>query len=71
MYVCLCKGITDSDIRDAMNQGASDFSEVRSALGVGTVCGNCASLGREVVQSLQSETAASQSPLDDGLFYSA
>ena len=51
MYVCLCKGITDSQIRDAVNGGAESLREVRNELGVMTGCGKCATQTREIVKS--------------------
>jgi bacterioferritin-associated ferredoxin len=40
MYVCLCKGITDKDIRNAA-KGASSSREILKNLGVATDCGIC------------------------------
>lgn len=42
MYVCLCKGITDTQIKDAINQGACSMRDLRSDLDVATQCGKCA-----------------------------
>ncbi len=46
MYVCLCKGITDSQIRAAIEDGASSVREVRNSLGVASQCGKCGVLTR-------------------------
>ncbi len=64
MYVCFCRGITDSDIREVIDQGASNFKEVREELGVATHCGKCARLAHEVVSD-----ALDPSVCDNGLFY--
>jgi bacterioferritin-associated ferredoxin len=57
MYVCLCKGITDTQIRAAVEDGASSLREVRSTLGVASQCGKCGILTREIVrESLQDNT---------------
>lgn len=54
MYVCLCKGITDSQIRAAIQDGASSFKDVRNSLGVASQCGKCGILTREILrESLQ------------------
>jgi bacterioferritin-associated ferredoxin len=50
MYVCICKGITDTQIRAAVEDGASSIREIRSSLGVATQCGKCGILAREIVQ---------------------
>ncbi len=50
MYVCLCKGITDSQIRSAIEDGASSFKDVRNTLGVASQCGKCGILTREILR---------------------
>ena len=67
MYVCLCKGITDSQIRDAVDNGAESLRAVRKQLGVASQCGKCACLAREVI----SETLTSTDANAHGLFYLA
>lgn len=49
MYVCLCKGITDHQIRDAVAAGASDLTQVSRRLGVARQCGKCACLAKTVI----------------------
>jgi len=50
MYVCLCKGITDTQIRAAVQDGASSLREVRNSLGVASQCGKCGILTRDIVR---------------------
>ena len=50
MYVCLCKGITDTQIRAAIEDGASSLRDVRNSLGVASQCGKCGSLTREILR---------------------
>ncbi|ACR11482.1 bacterioferritin-associated ferredoxin [Teredinibacter turnerae] len=61
MYVCLCKGVTDSAIRDAVDAGAESLRQVRDQLGVASQCGKCACVAREVInehmESARSDTA--------------
>ncbi len=65
MYVCICKGITDTQIRAAVQGGASSLSDVNSALGVASQCGKCGIMAREIVrQSLNDLTER-----DEQLFY--
>lgn len=64
MYVCLCKGITDTQIRAAIQDGASSFKEVRSKLGVASQCGKCGMHTREILRETQLGSADEQ-----GLFY--
>lgn len=51
MYVCLCKGITDSQIRAAVQDGVSSLRELRSTLGVASQCGKCGILARDMVRA--------------------
>lgn len=41
MYVCICKAITDKQIRRARTQGLDTLDDLREALGVTTGCGSC------------------------------
>jgi bacterioferritin-associated ferredoxin len=61
MYVCICKGITDTQIRNAVQDGASSIREVRQALGVASQCGKCGILASEIVrESLGSRVDSEQ-----------
>jgi len=51
----LCKGVTDSDIKRAIEDGASSFREVRDLLGVATNCGSCACAAKKLVHSSAKE----------------
>jgi bacterioferritin-associated ferredoxin len=51
MYVCLCKGITDAQIRAAVEDGASSMRELRNTLGVASQCGKCGILARDIVRN--------------------
>jgi bacterioferritin-associated ferredoxin len=48
MYVCLCKGITDSQIRDAVAGGLTNYRELRQSLGLSSQCGRCAVEARQI-----------------------
>ena len=63
MYVCLCKGITDNQIRDSILQGeAGSWREVSKQLGVSSQCGKCAIVAKQVVDDALAEAAASFNP---------
>jgi bacterioferritin-associated ferredoxin len=57
MYVCLCKGITDTQIRAAIADGANSFKEVRNTLGVASQCGKCGILTREILRETLLDSA--------------
>jgi bacterioferritin-associated ferredoxin len=50
MYVCLCNGITEKQIRDAVHGGADTLVALRYSLGVASCCGRCADCAQQVVQ---------------------
>ena len=50
MYVCVCKGITDTQIRAAVEDGASSLRDVRNSLGVASQCGKCGILTKEILR---------------------
>lgn len=66
MYVCICKGITDHQIRAAINEGATSMRQLRRELGVASQCGKCRCLTKEIVQ----ETVGASGVTND-LFYPA
>ncbi len=41
MYICLCKGVTDTQIRDAVTDGACSMRDLRERLDVASQCGKC------------------------------
>lgn len=42
MYVCICKGITEKQIQDAVtSRHSSNPKDILKALGVGSDCGTC------------------------------
>lgn len=50
MYVCICRQVTDNQIRDLCKQGASNLTAVREKLGVASECGKCSKLARTIVR---------------------
>lgn len=66
MYVCVCKGVTESAIREAIYQGADRMRDLKASLGVTEQCGICACHAKQVldqtlVQKSQSQNFTSQS----------
>lgn len=58
MYVCLCRGITDQDIKNAISNGAGNYRDVRDMLDLGTCCGRCAPEARAIISDEVSQIAA-------------
>ena len=63
MYVCICKGITDTQIRAAVQDGASSLREVNHSLGVASQCGKCGIMAREIVRESLNDLAESNQQL--------
>ncbi len=61
MYVCLCHGIRDRELRDAVARGADTFEALQSSTGVSTCCRTCEPVAREVLdEALATHAAAPQ-----------
>jgi len=71
MYVCLCTGVTDGQIRDAILEGCCSYREVRQATGVASQCGKCACLAKQVVRETLTELQSSQAALPYAAEFSA
>ena len=41
MYLCICKSVSDHQIRQAVDQGACGFGDLSVRFGVGIECGKC------------------------------
>ncbi len=52
MYVCLCNGITDKAIKQAVREeGIGTTRELRDSLGVGNQCGRCIQMAQQIIDS--------------------
>ena len=49
MYVCICKAVTDREIRKAAAKGADNLYELRESLGVASGCGGCADQAQQIL----------------------
>lgn len=63
MYICLCRGVTDRQIQQAINNGAETLSHLRKNLGVAGQCGKCACSAQELLD------AAKNIQQNSALFY--
>ena len=60
MYVCLCKGVTDTQIRAAVDDGATSLRDVRMSLGVASQCGKCGILTRQILRETLTDSNEEQ-----------
>lgn len=50
MYVCICSGVTESDIHDVVSEGCHSLEHLQQTLGVCTACGRCGRSALEVLE---------------------
>jgi len=60
MYVCLCNGVTDLDIRHAAAVGCRTLGDLTMHTGCGATCGSCLSMAAELL----AEMSPSATPFD-------
>ncbi|MCY4265826.1 MAG: (2Fe-2S)-binding protein [Gammaproteobacteria bacterium] len=57
MYVCICRQITDHQIKDLCRDGASTMNDLRTRLGLASDCGKCSKLAQSIVKEYARSTA--------------
>lgn len=57
MYICICKKITDTQIHQAVENGATSLDDLSERLGVATQCGKCGKCARNMVRRKVAEMA--------------
>lgn len=60
MYICICHGVTDSQIKEAINDGAHTMKSLSSELKVGTQCGQCNCCTKKILNNQLIQIAESQ-----------
>ena len=64
MYVCICRGITEKQIQEAVTSRSSNNpKEILKSLGVGSDCGTCV---EDAVKTLLEQNARSPFEMKDG-----
>ena len=52
MYVCLCHGITDKAIKQAvLVDGVGNMRQLKKKLGAGTQCGKCVQMAQTIIDN--------------------
>ena len=50
MYVCICKGITDSQIKElVVESGVVSIGELKKHLDISSQCGSCSKVARKII----------------------
>ena len=50
MYICVCNGVTEQQIRDEICNGASSVCDLGARLGVAAGCGCCSAFAAQVIE---------------------
>ncbi|WP_460831316.1 (2Fe-2S)-binding protein [Lysobacter humi (ex Lee et al. 2017)] len=53
MYVCICNGVTDRQIRQAAEAGCRTMSELTMRTGAGATCGSCVEMATALLDEVQ------------------
>lgn len=56
MFVCICRGVRERHIREAVRDGDVCFDDVQDRLEVGICCGMCKETAEEIISETLSET---------------
>ncbi|MBL8258466.1 MAG: (2Fe-2S)-binding protein [Candidatus Competibacteraceae bacterium] len=51
MYLCICKAVTDQQIRQAVEQGDRTMGDLGIRFGIGIECGKCVDSVRELLET--------------------
>ena len=51
MFVCICNGITEQDIENAVGQGAGSMQQLREKLDVANQCGRCTQFVKSTLEN--------------------
>ena len=55
MYVCICNGVTEQQVRDAADAGCASVAELTMRTGAGANCGSCLDMAADMIAEMQSE----------------
>lgn len=56
MYVCVCKAVTDNDIRRAADGGVKNLRQLSRETGCSSQCGQCAKMARSILSDAIAES---------------
>lgn len=59
MYICICQGITDKHIQEAVaTKVVCSMNELCNKLGVASCCGQCRPYAREILEESLAQTSS-------------
>lgn len=51
MYICICHGVTDTTIKQTIENGAHTMKSLATELNVGTQCGQCTCCTKKILNN--------------------
>ena len=57
MYVCLCNGVTDREIREVAAAGCRTLPELTMRTGCGATCGSCLDMAQQILDEANAARA--------------
>ena len=58
MYICICNAITERDVRECARRGCCSLDQLSEELGVGTGCGRCRPVAKEILDETRPDPLA-------------
>jgi bacterioferritin-associated ferredoxin len=58
MYVCVCRAVTEKEIREAIDEGALSVRQLRKKLAVTESCGACLETVQQCLKQCRTSEAA-------------
>jgi bacterioferritin-associated ferredoxin len=58
MFVCVCNAVTDSQIIEELDNGASNLRDISRRLEVGRNCGQCCKTAKQVINKYHEDNRA-------------
>jgi bacterioferritin-associated ferredoxin len=62
VYVCICNGVTDHDIRAAADAGCRSVPELTMRTGAGANCGSCLDMAASLLDAAHAVRAVRELP---------
>jgi bacterioferritin-associated ferredoxin len=59
MIICVCKRVNSAQVKEALDDGVTQISELSERLGLGTGCGRCVEFTKKMLMSQPSDLIAS------------
>ena len=59
MIICFCKRVNSAQVKEALDDGVTQISELSERLGLGTGCGRCVEFTKNMLMPQPSDLIAS------------